>query len=848
MHDGINITTDPLTVATEYLVDLYGNNPQGLLWIGGHADGWKGRTFRSPSDAARYAIDLDGQGGIGVYHRSTTLARAPERRGEASDSRGVHYFALDIDVLGPGHKATNLPTGQEDAARLIEEAGFPEPSIWIASGGGFYPQWRFSEPIDVQDPEEFAWVADGFASISAHFIRVARDLGWHLDNVRDLARVFRMPGTTNRKAEPVLAGVLSGSGEKHDLGLLAARARPNRSSASSNVGTALEPDPFDNVKDERVFTKEQATEFVRQAGKTLEKTESGFNAAINNFAMACAHFPWLIDQDLCGRLMIRRLGQKTGWTAPDADDIATINSAYSATQAGRSWIATRVEAAADEPAPEGGEVGGEPEDRWTDAMLAGRLAREALNARAVFTSALGWLYWDGRRWAVTEDEVIAEITRKWVLKNYVIAVNAYRALASPDHKLADDPAVRGWASAQGASRIGSVVKLARGILIRDAAEFDQDPDLINTPSGVVDLRTGEVLPHDPARLITKITGAAYVPGAESAALKAALDAVPEDAREWLQRRLGEAATGHSGEQLLLLSGTGRNGKTLLMGAAFRALGGYAAKVPNTLLLRARQSGGATPEKMTLWGVRLAYMEETPEDGYLDATMVKDLLDAEEIEGRHLYKDIVSWAPTHSLFLNTNHAPTMGDTGDASWRRLSRLDFPFRYRKAGEEIESDRDRRGDPELKRALARGREGQEALLAWILSGARAWYEKGPEEDAPSSVEIAVQRWREESDDLLRFIAQEMVWDPDGWVARSDMYEAFAGWLRQGGQKALSVKTFGMRMGAHSILSRRLSESYVLREKVSRPETLLREGLFRPLAGRVHAYGGLIFRGTDDV
>lgn len=482
----------------------------------------------------------------------------------------------------------------------------------------------------------------------------------------------------------------------------------------------------------------------------------------------------------------------------------------------------------------------DPEDRFTTAQMAGRLARELLAGRYIYTTGLAWLRWDGMRWRDVPQEAVLEAIRKWVLANYKRAV-----AASSDPR--EDKVVKGWTGLQNLSAINSMATLARGIVLRDAADFDQDPDILNTPTGVVDLRTGQVSAHDPARLITKVTAVGYVPGAESPALKAALEAVPDDARAWLQLRLGEAVTGHSGEQMVLLTGGGRNGKTLLMGAAFRALGGYAAKVPNTLLLKTRQTGGATPERMTLRGVRLAYMEETPEDGYLDANVVKDLLDAEEIEGRHLYRDIVSWRPSHSLFLNTNHPPTMGDTGDGAWRRLARLDFPYRFRRVGEPLEREEDREGDPRLKAALGQAQDGQEALLAWLVAGAARYYEAGSVEEsgpAPASVVEAMRRWREESDDLLRFVRSEMVIDPDSWVPRSDMFEAFSGWLRSNKQLPISAKTFGQRMTNHSVLAGSVTVAQVsaTRPGLSR-RTYLDDSLVSPLRARVWAYAGLSFR-----
>lgn len=787
----------------------------------------------------------------GIYVAPVYVSR------KADGKKNVRPAGLWRDISTTSQETINRWEKEHPKAGLLIDCGKSKIVVVDPDGPEGIEAWQ---ALDQPEP---LWIVDTAGGGQHWYYRAHPDhvVGNDQDgkvapnvDVRGLGGFVIAPPSSDGAGQWRGRGAPDWSADRPVPALVIERMKAPAKAVTSN-STATEVIFDDAPADARSFTVEQAKDYIRaertkltEAGqKVRDSGRRGYNGLINNFAMACAHFPWLVTRGQCGGHMIKALGPVTGWTAPDADDVATIDSAYKATEAGKSWVAVRVEGVgAPSTRITTAADGSEPEDRWTDAMLSGRLAREEFADNAIYATALGWLRWDGRRWACAAEEVMQEAARKWVLRQYAAAVLAYRALPAPDHKLSEDPAVRGWAGAQSASRLAAIVRLARGILLQDASDFDRDPDLLNTPGGVVDLRTGESMAHDPKRLITKITGAAYVPGAESMALKQALEAVPDDARDWLQRRLGEAATGHSGEQLVLLSGTGRNGKTLIMGATFRALGDYAAKVPNTLLLRTRAAGGATPEKMTLRGVRLAYMEETPEDGYLDATTVKDLLDAEEIEGRHLYKDIVSWRPTHSMFLNTNHPPTMGDTGDAAWRRLTRLDFPYRFRKAGEEIESDRDRSGDPGLKQALSQEQAGQEALLAWIVAGARGFYQAGTEEVPPASVTAGIRKWREESDDLLRFIAQEMSFDPDGWVARSDMYTAFAQWLRLGGQKAPSVKTFGQRMVGHSILARKIDHGYVPRDAVSRPEGLLLDGLAAPLAARVHAYGGLSFSRSE--
>ncbi|WP_170285440.1 phage/plasmid primase, P4 family [Micromonospora palomenae] len=493
-------------------------------------------------------------------------------------------------------------------------------------------------------------------------------------------------------------------------------------------------------------------------------------------------------------------------------------------------------------------------DTFTDAQMAEIVAGDVLDGAFCWTAGLGWLAWDGKRWASVTDAEVTEAVRQYVISRYTEALDEekQRAASGQDGDRRD---LDGWHKMQRAQRIADVIRLARGIagVLRDAAEFDSDPDVLNTPTGVVDLRTGEEFPHDPDLMITKITGVGYRPGAESEAFKTALEAVPTDALEWLQLRIGQAATGHQADdgRMLLLTGGGRNGKTAVIGSVFTALGGanfghgYATKVPNTLLLKGKSLGSATPEKMTLRGTRMAYMEETPEEGYLDSTVVKDLLDAEAIEGRKLYKDTVSWKPTHSIFLNTNHAPTVTDTGDGAWRRLARVDFPYRYRLNGDPIERETDRVGDPRLKAKLATT-EAQEAVLAWVVAGAIRWYAAGSltsNAGDPESVRESVARWRESSDEVLRFLRERCQFDPDRWVPSEELYQQFADWMKASGHRAPSAQVFKRRLSDHGALPAYVEAKKIRsnRPGVSRPRTQW-IGQSKPLPATLAAVLGVAF------
>lgn len=111
----------------------------------------------------------------------------------------------------------------------------------------------------------------------------------------------------------------------------------------------------------------------------------------------------------------------------------------------------------------------------------------------------------------------------------------------------------------------TVVGLARGIVEHKVDELDADPDLLNTPSGVVDLMTGGVISHDPEFLITKVTHGSYRPGCAHLDWMKALEALPGEERKWLQVVIGQAITGHPNPNdfMAVLQGSGENGKSAI---------------------------------------------------------------------------------------------------------------------------------------------------------------------------------------------------------------------------------------------------------------------------------------------
>lgn len=129
---------------------------------------------------------------FGVCTRKHQLADG--KRGGADDCCQLVGLWSDIDVAGPNHKgAHQLPPTIDAAHELINSFPLP-PTAIVRSGGGLQGWWMLHEPIPADTAAQALLNAWG-ATWAEH----ARRRGWHVDNVFDMARIMRLPGTQNRK-------------------------------------------------------------------------------------------------------------------------------------------------------------------------------------------------------------------------------------------------------------------------------------------------------------------------------------------------------------------------------------------------------------------------------------------------------------------------------------------------------------------------------------------------------------------------------------------------------------------------------------------------------------------------
>lgn len=427
-----------------------------------------------------------------------------------------------------------------------------------------------------------------------------------------------------------------------------------------------------------------------------------------------------------------------------------------------------------------------------DAHMAETVARSALRDFCWAGRGLGWMRYRKGRWVEATEAAVAEQVRLEVIDRH--AVEAVRG--------ADVERLRKVSGLLSKHRIMGIAKLCEGITERDPADFDRHPNLLNVGNGVVDLTTGELQPHDPRLLLTKITPVNYLPDATSADWATALEALPAEVADWLQVRAGQAATGHPAPDDLLpiLQGGGANGKTTITGSIARALGDHAVNVPERALM-ANKSDHPT-ELMTLRGARLALIEETPEARHLNVKRLKDTVGTPTMTARQISRNNVTWQASHSLFITTNYVPRVDETDHGTWRRLALVRFPYRY--VNSQPTGPSDRTAVAGLRERLRDGRHGEhEAILAWVVEGARRWYEADRiMPPMPSVVADDTYAWRVEADLILGYINDRVTFDPSRHVPSRDLHEDFNHWLRSRGNREVSEVVFASRFGEHTTVT----------------------------------------------
>jgi len=378
-----------------------------------------------------------------------------------------------------------------------------------------------------------------------------------------------------------------------------------------------------------------------------------------------------------------------------------------------------------------------------------------------------WLNWDGTRWKFED-----------TLKAIDLARAVARYFANHCSRSIDAPKIAS------AKTVAAIEKLARADR-RHAATVDQwdgDPWVLNTPGGIVDLHTGNLLLHDPERFMTKIT--AVAPGGECPLWRKFLAEITggnAELQAFLQRIAGYALSGSVREHaLFFFYGTGGNGKGVFLNTLTAILGDYAAVAPMETFIVTQVERHPT-DLAGLRGARLVTAQETERGRRWAESKIKALTGGDPITARFMRQDFFTYAPAFKLVIAGNHKPALSGVDEAMRRRFHLTPFTVTITEP------------DKELPNKL---RDEWPGILAWMIEGCLRWLEKGL--NPPATVQAATATYLSEEDSLAQWVEECCITGKGQWGIGARLWASWKTWAETNNDRPGSRKAFAEAMANH--------------------------------------------------
>jgi P4 family phage/plasmid primase-like protien len=398
-----------------------------------------------------------------------------------------------------------------------------------------------------------------------------------------------------------------------------------------------------------------------------------------------------------------------------------------------------------------------------------------------------WIIYDGKRW---KPDTSGEIQR---LGKEITKVILREAAAAPDDDTRKALAKHALAT-QSATRIRDMLALAKSDVPVQPEDFDQDPYLLNVTNGTLDLRTGELRPHDRGDFMTRLAPVEFDPEAIAPTWTAFLERVlpSKDVRTFLQRLAGYTLTGDVSEHVLpVLYGVGANGKSTAVNAILEAVGEYGIQAAPEILMAKR--GGHPTEVADLFGCRFASVTEVEDGRRLNEALVKQITGGDRIRARRMRQDFWEFSPTHKVILSVNHKPEIRGTDTGIWRRIRLVPFTEVVPLA------EQDTKLPEKLRRELP-------GILRWMAAGCLEWQSEGL--NTPAAVTTATDEYREDMDSLGEFLSGCCLQGSSLSASAKSLWSAYRNWSKDNNEHEGTQKRFGTRLRERGFLNDRDSRT----------------------------------------
>lgn len=395
-----------------------------------------------------------------------------------------------------------------------------------------------------------------------------------------------------------------------------------------------------------------------------------------------------------------------------------------------------------------------------------------------------WYWYDSRKWCIDNTGTVKRLADR--------AVEAMKAEAKA-YALADEESggdmLKGFEKHMKQSRSNKSKNAMLGEVQHHVpilpVQMDKHKMSLNTPGGIIDLRTGELNPHSPEAYFTKVTTVEYSENSDCPKWMAFLGDIfggDKDLIRYVQKAVGYSLTGSTAEQCaFFLYGTGRNGKSTFLEIIREIFGDYSTNIqPETIMVRSSQSSAINSDIARLKGARLVTSVEPNEGVRINEGLLKQLTGDDTVTARKLYGEEFEFKPEFKLWMATNHKPIIRGTDTGIWRRIHMI--PFTVAIPPEKV--------DRNLKHKL---RAEMTAIFRWCVDGCLLWQQEGLK--MPRAVLESVREYRREMDVISAFIEDRCTVGQGLSVQAAQLYAAYLSWAETGNEYKMSNTKFGLEM-----------------------------------------------------
>lgn len=440
---------------------------------------------------------------------------------------------------------------------------------------------------------------------------------------------------------------------------------------------------------------------------------------------------------------------------------------------------------------------------WRESSLPGLFEDTYHHSLKYVASSRAWRIWDGTRWA---EDARGAGTRAAV-KLLATAFKYADAVKSKDEERGDIliKAAKGLSTMNKMRTLGSLAQSGAKIATSHS-DFDRTEHFVTVENGILDLRSGTLLPHDRSKMLTKKMSVTFDPNADSTVLDKFLsDWMPDkNVRDYVARLLAVTLSGSADERVIpMLYGGSGSGKTAFLEMIYHVFGDFGAIAAEAALKPRVDQDGPSEKLHQLKGSRMVKLSELSQGSVLNEALIKSITGSDTQTTRKLYGDIEEWKVQYMVWLATNHLPTISSNDEAIWKRVKPINFPGCFVDERGHVANPENR----DLGRKLANGHAS--AVLNWILAGLKDYRENGLNE--PAQIGEWLGQYRDDVDTVRQFLieapdAGQLKIGEDLRIGSRDLYKIYIAWSMENHIKPLSIKSFSQRMENSNFKRTRLS------------------------------------------